>query len=331
MERRILWGIITILTAGVVWMLWPFMDAIVLGIYFAYVLYFLEDVLEGWIGDERVAKAAIISLLTASVLGLAYGVTSSITFISSNIENFFTSFGASASFVVEVFNLPEAFGTVIERVVAGLNEDIRSALLAEVRTLPSLLINLFIFGLTTFYFYRDGASIRSALYRVIEDIEGYRGDVALTFARNTEDIFREIYIEKTVVGLAMLLLSSLGFYALGVEFWWGWAILTALFGFLPIMGAPLIYVPLGVLYMSLGDFWLGVVLIIYGVVVVNTLVEIFLVPRFGKQDYTEASGLLFIGFISGPLVMGPKGIVLGPAILILTRKFLVEFYRRDDR
>lgn len=331
MERRILWGLITILAVGVAWMLWPFMDAIVLGIFFAYVLYFLEDVLEERIENRRIAKAAILSLLTVSILGMAYGVTSSITFISSNIESFFTSFGASASFIVEVFNLPEAFGTVIERIVSGLNENIRAALLAEVRAIPTLLINLFIFGLTTFYFYRNGESIRSALYHIIEDLEGYRGDVALTFARNTEDIFREIYIEKTVVGLAMLLLSAMGYYALGVEFWWGWAILTAMFGFLPIVGAPLIYVPLGVLYMALGDFWLGVVLIIYGVVVVNTLVELFMVPRFGNQEYTEDSGLLFLGFISGPIVLGPKGVILGPAILILTRKFLVEFYRRDDR
>lgn len=331
MEQRILWGLIGILAAGVVWMLWPFMDAIVLGIFFAYVLYFLEDALESYIESQRVAKAAILSFLVVSILALAYGVTSSITFVSSNIESFFTSFSSSASFIVEVFNLPEAFGTVIERMVVDLNENIRSALLAEVRSIPTLLINLFIFGLTTFYFFRNGESIRSALYHVIEDMKGYRGDVALTFARNTEDIFREIYIEKTVIGLVMLLLSGFGYYALGVEFWWAWAILTAMFGFLPIVGAPIIYVPLGVLYMALGDFWLGVVLIIYGVVVVNTLVELFLVPRFGKPDYTEESGLLFIGFISGPIVLGPKGIILGPAILILTRKFLVEFYRRDDR
>lgn len=331
MERRIVWALTVLFAAGVAWMLWPFMDAIVLGAFLAYVLYYLEETMRPYIDSRRLRSTIILSLLAALVMALVYGVTSSITLITSNIDSFLTSFSDSISFIIEVFDLPDNVGVATERLIQGLNDRISAALLSQLGGIPSLLINLFIFGLTTLYLYRRGTEIRAMVYTVIERLDGYRGEVALTFARNTEDLFRDIYIEKTVIGFTMLLLAGAGYYILGIEFWWAWAILTAVFGFLPLVGAPLIYVPVGLLYMAIGSFWIGVLIIIYGVVVVNAVTEAVLVPRLGGPDRTEDSVLLLLGFLAGPIVLGPKGIILGPAVLVLTRKFLVEFYRLDDR
>jgi predicted PurR-regulated permease PerM len=146
----------------------------------------------------------------------------------------------------------------------------------------------------------------------------------LTESINT--LFTDVFLPRTLLSLLSLLLASVGLYLMGIQFWWGWALLIAAVAFLPLLAPFIVYLPLGIIYMAIGDFWLGVIIIIYGILVLDTLPFLYLSPYIKTHSPYHHPAILFISFVSGLLVFGVKGLILGPLAITLTLHFLYNTY-----
>jgi predicted PurR-regulated permease PerM len=85
------------------------------------------------------------------------------------------------------------------------------------------------------------------------------------------------------------------------------------------------YGPVGAYYLVFGDPIKGALILIFGVVVLNIMTEIFFRPFIGSKQMNEHPLIIFLGFLAGPLTLGLKGLILGPLILILSKEFLLNY------
>ncbi len=324
----------TVLTAifflGSIWMLWPFFGALLFGMLTAYILLYLEQRLNDHLENQVISNAVIIVLITVIVAGLLYGVSSSVSTFTRNIEQFITTISGSASYLITVFDLPGSLANVIDAILSDISSLLQSTLIGELKRVPSTIIDLTLYVFAVYYFYRDGKALRTRVFGLVEQLEERRQHVVLTLIRSLDDLARGVFLNRLIIALTVTLLTGTGYFLMGIEFWWGWALVSGMFSFVPYFQPFLVYLPLGGLYMALGDFWLGVIIIVYGILILDTLPTIFIRPHLDTHRTKEPNILLFLGFIAGPMVLGAKGIILGPVILVLAKDFFTEIFSYDQ-
>jgi predicted PurR-regulated permease PerM len=133
-------------------------------------------------------------------------------------------------------------------------------------------------------------------------------------------------IHATLYGMLALsalqgVLGGLIFWWLGVPAPWFWALVAALFAFVPVVDTFVLWLPAAV-YLGLEGRWgeaLGVAAL--GSLLVRAL-ENFLYPVLVKDRLRVPSVSIFVALIGGLLLFGWSGLVLGPVILTATSALL---------
>lgn len=116
------------------------------------------------------------------------------------------------------------------------------------------------------------------------------------------------------------------FYAIaGVNAWLMWGAATAVCAAIPVLGAPVIYVPLSLLLMAQGRFVPGVILLIACLAIVSN-VDNILRPKYIGERVGLHYMVVFFSLLGGILAYGPVGIMLGPC-LATALLCLVDFIR----
>jgi predicted PurR-regulated permease PerM len=127
-----------------------------------------------------------------------------------------------------------------------------------------------------------------------------------------------IVIRATVKGdmLVALLQGTLGgliFWFLGISAPLLWAVVMAFFSLLPAIGAGLIWIPVAVYLLATGAIWQGVVLIIFGALIIG-LVDNLLRPILVGNDTKMPNYVVLVSTVGGLATFGLNGLVIGPVI-----------------
>jgi predicted PurR-regulated permease PerM len=116
-------------------------------------------------------------------------------------------------------------------------------------------------------------------------------------------------------------LGGLMFWWLGVPSPWFWALVAAVFAFVPVVDTFVLRLPAAV-YLGLEGRWgeaLGIAAL--GSLMVRAI-ENFLYPVLVKNRLRVPSVDIFIALVGGLLLFGWSGLVLGPVILTVTSVLL---------
>jgi predicted PurR-regulated permease PerM len=103
------------------------------------------------------------------------------------------------------------------------------------------------------------------------------------------------------------------FWLLGIHAPALWAALMALLSLLPAVGTRLVWLPVAVYLLATGATWQGLVLILYGVLVIG-LVDNVLRPIMVGKDTRMPDYIVLISTLGGIAVFGINGFVIGPVI-----------------
>jgi predicted PurR-regulated permease PerM len=168
-----------------------------------------------------------------------------------------------------------------------------------------------------FYFLRDRV-------RVLKDI---RSILPLTESE-TDTLFCRVNdtIHATLYGMVALsalqgLLGGLMFWLFGVPSPWFWAVVAAVFAFVPVVDTLVLWLPAAV-YLGLEGRW-GQALVVAALVsLLVRAVENFLYPVLVGDRLKVPSVSIFVSLVGGLLLFGWSGLVLGPVILTLTSVLL---------
>jgi len=168
-----------------------------------------------------------------------------------------------------------------------------------------------------FYFLRDRVRVLKAIRSFLPLSES---ETDTLFSRVNDTIHATLYGMLALSALQGVL-GGLMFWLLGVPSPWFWALVAAVFAFVPVVDTFALWLPAAV-YLGLEGRWGGAL----GVAALGSLlvrgIENFLYPVLVRDRLRVPSVSIFVSLVGGLLLFGWSGLVLGPVILTVTSALL---------
>jgi predicted PurR-regulated permease PerM len=135
-------------------------------------------------------------------------------------------------------------------------------------------------------------------------------------ARNINTTVRACSIGIPLIALIQGVVGLVGYLMIGVKDPFLWFAITCITAMVPVVGAALAYVPLGIIFFAEGKNWQGLIMLIYGFGVIGLVDNLF---RFvlNKRLGNIHPLITVFGVIAGISMFGFIGLIFGPMLLSL--------------
>jgi predicted PurR-regulated permease PerM len=234
-----------------------------------------------------------------------------IPLVGAQIAGLWTSWAADLSIMVEYFRPYFGIAAGIGlRVLLGLANGVLEFVLALI---------------VAFFLYMSGEVLADRLRTLLRRIAGKRADRLITVTGAT--VRGVVY---GILGTAVVqgMLTAFGLWMAGVP---RPALLGVVAGGLSVLpvGAPIIWVPAGLWLMASGRTAWGIVLLVYGAVVISgadSVIRPYFIARGAKLPFL----LTLLGVLGGAIAFGLLGVFVGPVLLGVGFSLVTEWTGRDD-
>lgn len=164
--------------------------------------------------------------------------------------------------------------------------------------------------LTMFFMVRDG----HRLLRPTLELLPFPMESGQRLITKMGETMRSVFVAIVVVSLVQATIAGLAYWICGVSSPFVFALATFVFCVIPLLGGPVVYVPLSLFLLAQGKTWQGLLLLGIGVGIVSQ-VDNFLRPYIiGTQSKMHYMGIFF-SLLGGVLTFGPVGLMMGPVLL----------------
>jgi predicted PurR-regulated permease PerM len=173
-------------------------------------------------------------------------------------------------------------------------------------------VNFLVMLYLLFFLLRDGP----ALLQRIRRSTPLDPKVQERLARNFSTVVRSTVKGNVVVAVVQGALGGVALMVLGIPGALLWAVVMAFLSLLPAVGAALVWGPIALYLIAVGDVGKGVGLIVFGTVVIG-LVDNVLRPILVGKATRMPDWVVLISTIGGMSLFGINGFVIGPVIAAL--------------
>ena len=163
-----------------------------------------------------------------------------------------------------------------------------------------------------FFLLRDGTSLAEKIRLAIPLSNHHKRHLFSKFAT----VIRATVKGNIAVAAAQGALGGMMFWFLGIQGALLWGTVMAFLSLLPAIGAALVWAPVALYFLLTGMIWQGVVLIVFGVLVIG-LVDNILRPILVGKDTQMPDYVVLISTLGGIALFGLNGFVIGPVIAAL--------------
>jgi predicted PurR-regulated permease PerM len=201
------------------------------------------------------------------------------------------------------------------RIVLLLSDSLQNLLQissAVAKDVGSFLVGMVFMIFCLFFFYMDGAYLSRIALHVIPIRKEYIAALVGKF----KEITRNLFLGYIMVGLAQAVLAYVVFAIFQVQGSLVFAGLVLICSFIPMVGAGLVWFPLGLVRILGGNIGGGIVFLIVSGLVISTL-DNFLRPLFLQNRIQLHPLFIFVSILGGVAAFGFNGLVLGPMLVIL--------------
>jgi len=312
------------------WVLWPFSGAVLwattLAIIFAPIYRRLVVLLGRRRSLAALATLSIILLLVilpltmiiAALVQEASGLYQSFQSGEINLASYFQQMRDAlphwAASLLDRSGLSD-LGAWQERVSAGLLQA-SQYLAAQAVSIGQMtfefVVSLFVMVYLLFFLLRDG----DRLVDRIEDAVPLHAEHRRAFFDRFTVAIRATVKGDVVIALLQGALGGLMFWLLGIRAALLWAALMAVLSLFPVLGSGLVWGPVAIYFLLAGPFWKGVVLLVYGVLVIG-LVDNLVRPALVAKDTRMPDYVVLISTLGAIAMIGLNGFVIGPVIAAL--------------
>jgi predicted PurR-regulated permease PerM len=185
-------------------------------------------------------------------------------------------------------------------------------------TLAQLLITF----LTLFYLLRDRRKLLTAVRSLLPLSQS---ETDKLFGRVADTIYATVY-STFAVSLVQGVLGGLIFWWLGLPAPLLWGAAMFLLSLIPVLGAPVVWVPATIFLAVTGSGGKALVLAGWGLVVIGSI-DNLLYPVLVGDRVRMHTLLVFFSVIGGLMLFGTAGLVLGPVAVVVTN-LLIEVWRK---
>ncbi|MCE9557923.1 MAG: AI-2E family transporter [Armatimonadetes bacterium] len=181
--------------------------------------------------------------------------------------------------------------------------------------------------LTMFFMIRDADKLREPILELIP----LQHDQTSAILQRLYQTVRGVFVGVVMVSLVQGALATTFYAIAGVPSPLVFGLVTTIFCVIPMLGAPVIYAPLGAMLLVQGNVPAALWVLIGGFGVVSQI-DNFLRPfLIGAKVNMHPMGVFF-SILGGILVFGPVGLMIGPVILAIGIALveIIRERRRDD-
>jgi predicted PurR-regulated permease PerM len=161
----------------------------------------------------------------------------------------------------------------------------------------------------------------------IEDNLPLKKDSISMLKKEAQNMVVSNAIGIPVILIGQALTAGLSYWILGAGDPVVWGLLTGVFGLIPIIGTAGVWLPLSVNLLIGGFIWQGIVLIVYGALIISSVDN--LIRMVFLKKYANVHPLVAIfGIILGMNLFGFWGIIFGP-LVISGFMVLCKIYKKE--
>ena len=179
--------------------------------------------------------------------------------------------------------------------------------------------------LTLFFLYRDGDAIAHQSRIVARQFFGDRLD---PYARATGMMTRAVLYGLLTTAFAQGLMAGIGYRVVGLDGPVLLGVLTGVLSAIPAIGTGIVWAPLGVWLLVNGSVGKGVLLLVWGFVLVHPIDNV-LRPLLISNVTRVPFLLVLFGAIGGLATFGLVGIFVGPVLLGIAMALWREWATED--
>lgn len=303
--KYLFWGIILIIIVLSYLVLRDFLIAIAGAFILAYLLKPIYDRLEKKTNKPIAALASlsIVIILILIIIGSLVG-----SLISQLSE--FTGQSIIEEIERGVKNLPyeDVIKDNLSEIITRSGTFIIGLVSASISEIPTKIVQLFVTLFVAYYILIDWDKLK----KKISDILPFKNKHYVM--EKIETVIEDVIVGTFLLALIEAFIITVGFALLGVKFAILLGFLVGLFAFIPALGPLIVWVPVALIELSLGNVGTAIGVVIIGLFVssyVDSIIRIKLVR--GKSKIHPA--VMLVGLFGGIQIFGLIGFILGPLIL----------------
>lgn len=172
-------------------------------------------------------------------------------------------------------------------------------------------MQLTVITVTIFFCFRDGEDVIRQIHKGLVQFLGKHQDIYLNAIANTT---RAVVYGLVLAALSQGLLAGLGFYFFDVKAPALFGAVTALLAMVPMVGAALVWLPIGLTLIMIDRVADGIGVLAWGSLVVSTVDNVIrplIISGAGRVPFL----VVMFGVLGGLSAFGAVGLFLGPIIL----------------
>lgn len=298
----------------------PVLDMIILGAIFAYGLKPLSEKLESKVKFQSISVIiSIIIVLIPLILLVAYLIMQTVDFAVGFI-NLNVNMDTNQLNLILKQNLPVQYHSYIDTIITEFYSVLYNALhtvldyiFKLVKSIPYISLEIFVLFFSTYYFTKDG-------HKVVEYIETFTPDDKKEFFNELyfqiDNVLKSIFFGHFLTAVIIGIFAGVGYFLLGYPYALFLGVLTGILQLIPIFGPWPVYTILFVWDIFTGNYIRAVVVLLFGFFL--SLSDMYIRPALSSKYADIHPLILFLGFVSGPLVFGIVGFIVGPLLLGIT-------------
>ncbi len=163
-----------------------------------------------------------------------------------------------------------------------------------------------------FFLLRDGPHLAHRIRQLIPLSDEHQQHLFRKFTT----VIRATVKGNIVIAATQGALGGIMFAILGIQGSLLWGVMMAFLSLLPAIGASLVWVPVAAYFLVSGAIWQGIILTLFGVLVIG-LIDNLLRPVLVGKDTKIPDYVILISTLGGLSVFGLNGFVIGPLIAAL--------------
>lgn len=167
--------------------------------------------------------------------------------------------------------------------------------------------------------------LQSKIPRAIASLSPLDNNVDQLFVKKTIEISKSMVRGAFILSAIQAVAGGVLLTVLGVPYTIFWMFLMLFFGILPIVGPTTVMLPIGIFYLAIGNWWYGMLILLYAIIVVSNIDNV-LRPQFVSKEADLHPALVLVSVLGGLKLFGAMGLIYGPVVMILLTTML-ELHR----
>lgn len=304
----------------------PILTSAFLGVLLAFLFMPLYNWLNSKINSKDISAYILCGLLIVILFASFWFLTP--IFVNQSVKlylsvqkvNFVELINAFFSKFLSSIKLSSEIGPILQNFITRSANSVVTIFSNLVFDFPNLVLQSFVVFFTFFFMLRDHDQFIAYLRSLLPFSE----EVEKKLFKQSKDITLSVLYGQVVVGIGQGLLAGVGFFIFGVPNAILMTLLAMIMGILPIVGTPIVWVPVSIYLITRGKTFAAAGVIFFGIL--SSTLDNIIRPAIISKKSEMHSALVLFGMVGGIFLFGVLGIILGPLILAYLL-IIVEAYR----